>query len=810
MYKKIILLASIFVFGAASAFAAPVKDTGDPSERVCNPASYTDLGNGIVRDNVTGLEWVQDGNLIASRNPEFDNDVDTFGSMAGDGRVTWQHALDYVGLLNNGTFIDYNDWRLSTIKELATLVDSSIPFPGPTIDTDFFPGTVSSSYWASTVVASTPSLAWDIDFRNNGYVGAGQKFYNQYVRVVRGGSYGSSNDFVINGDGTVTDLGTGLMWQQCNYGQTWNGSECTGSAATQSWFQSVERINGLNDIEHLGFDDWRLPTRNELQSLVDYSYYGPATLLPDTASDYYWSSTSVAGDSERAWIVLFSNGWSATTNKNDADHYVRPVRGGLCRSLGDGCVNDSDCEEGYECVNSSCEIIDDFPVIGDGPYLTAGSWPVLPQSYDSAFALDQNYGVLWTFSDDYAACAGACTHAAEYQIAGDDEWSWTALTVRTDPDGVNYAYVELPVEQLQHRTTYALRFSVTDCKGQTTNSDTYYFRVAFYDNPPVIGDGPFLAAGSWPVLPTSSSRAFALNRNYSVLWTFGDDYASCTGPCTHRARYRKVGDTVWTWLPVNTEQRLAWTELPIDAMDNGTYQFRFDVRDCAGQITYSKYYYFKDTTRCCEFSTRVASTTDDGMERQSNGEIRLCSALNTLTMLDLDLGTDDDTYPNAYSACSRQTMLTAMRFTNVGVPPEIDGVPVTVRNAYIEFTARTNNGNTVFRRAALTLAITAEAADNPVTLGTTAYNISGRPETTASVIWNVPGGSFLEEWDSGQTYTSPDLTPIVQELISRPGWQSGNAMLFKIDWIDGNGGRTAHSFDSSAYMAPRLVIEYEP
>ena len=55
---------------------APVKvlDTGDPNERVCNPKSYNDLGNGIVRDNVTGLEWVQDGNLMATRNPEFDSD----------------------------------------------------------------------------------------------------------------------------------------------------------------------------------------------------------------------------------------------------------------------------------------------------------------------------------------------------------------------------------------------------------------------------------------------------------------------------------------------------------------------------------------------------------------------------------------------------------------------------------------------------------------------------------------------------------------------------------------------------------------
>lgn len=86
--------------------AYPVPDTGqtanytstwgEDSDYTINPHSYSDLGNGIVRDNVTGLEWVRDGNLIASRDPEFDQD-----NTVGDGRVTWQHALDYVAQLNS-------------------------------------------------------------------------------------------------------------------------------------------------------------------------------------------------------------------------------------------------------------------------------------------------------------------------------------------------------------------------------------------------------------------------------------------------------------------------------------------------------------------------------------------------------------------------------------------------------------------------------------------------------------------------------------------------------------------------------------
>ena len=106
-----------------------------------------------------------------------------------------------------------------------------------------------------------------------------------------------------------------------------------------------------------------------------------------------------------------------------------------------------------------------------------------------------------------------------------------------------------------------------------------------------------MAAGTWPALPTASSRAFVLDQNYNVLWTFSDDYASCAGLCTHRARYRKVGDTAWTWITVSadpTGKKYAYTELPVVGLAAGTYQFYFDVRDCAGQRTYApKVYYFK-------------------------------------------------------------------------------------------------------------------------------------------------------------------------------------------------------------------------
>jgi len=101
----------------------------------------------MVRDNVTGLIWevkTDDGSI---------NDKDN--------TYDWQDAQDvFIATLNSQNFGGYNDWRLPTIKELSTLVDSSIPNPGPTVNTDYFPNTVSSYYWSSTTCASSTGDAW--------------------------------------------------------------------------------------------------------------------------------------------------------------------------------------------------------------------------------------------------------------------------------------------------------------------------------------------------------------------------------------------------------------------------------------------------------------------------------------------------------------------------------------------------------------------------------------------------------------------------------------------------------------------------
>jgi hypothetical protein len=309
-------------------FATPVPDTGQTKcysntiEIPCpqsgepfygqdanysiNPPSYTDLGNGVVQDNVTGLMWQQ---------------------ATAPGNYTWQQAIDYSNNLNLG---GYNDWRLPTVKELLSIVDYSRS--NPAIDTTYFPDTQAFRnyfYWSSTTPQSGGANA--VHF-STGEVHAYyfDNFFGCYVRAVRGEQ--SNNNFIDNGNGTVTDTDTGLMWQQ----ETAQGS--------YNWEQALACCEGLTLG---GYNDWRLPTVKELLSIVDYSRY-PAiytTYFPDTVVDnYYLSSTTSRAATDgtaAAWLVTPDHGEVVGYYKSSYFR-VRAVRGELGSST-TTTVCDADC-----------------------------------------------------------------------------------------------------------------------------------------------------------------------------------------------------------------------------------------------------------------------------------------------------------------------------------------------------------------------------------------------------------------------------------------------------------------------------------
>lgn len=136
----------------------------------------------------------------------------------------------------------------------------------------------------------------------------------------------TSAALVDNGDGTVSDTETGLMWQQAE-------------AGAMNWQSALSYCEDLV-LPTGGYDDWRLPDRNELQSLVDYSRYNPCldkTYFPGVLSSYYWSSTTNASYTSSAWLVYFSHGVVNHYGKSGSV-YVRAVRSGQSGPLDDSAI----------------------------------------------------------------------------------------------------------------------------------------------------------------------------------------------------------------------------------------------------------------------------------------------------------------------------------------------------------------------------------------------------------------------------------------------------------------------------------------
>ena len=133
-----------------------------------------------------------------------------------------------------------------------------------------------------------------------------------------------------------------------------------------------------------------------------------------------------------------------------------------------------------------------------------------------------------------------------------------------------------------------------------------------------------------------------------------------------------------------------------------------------------------------------------------------------------------------------------LRFSKVPIPQG-----ATIDRAYIQFKVdETNSGDT-------SLTIAGEDRDNASSFSATHQNISSRTRTSVSVSWSPPA------WDSvgkaGPKQCSPNIASIVQTLVSRLGWSSGNAMAFI---ITGTGERTAESYDGDQAGAPTLHVEY--
>lgn len=257
---------------------------------------YQDNGDGTITDQISGLMWQADPGDKMSFN-EAAAGADSF-ELAG-----------------------YDDWRLPTVKELYSLISFSGEDPSgetgddtsgltPFIDTQYFSfeyGDTSSgqriidSQWVTSSIYESTVMGGEECYFGVNFADGRIKCYptknspsGYFVIYVRNsGSYGENN-FADNGDSTITDNATGLVWQQNDSGEgmVWGDA--------LAYCENLE----LGDRE-----DWRLPNAKELQSIVDYSR------CPDTTSsaaiDPVFSVTSIVNEADQTDYPFF---WTGTNH----------------------------------------------------------------------------------------------------------------------------------------------------------------------------------------------------------------------------------------------------------------------------------------------------------------------------------------------------------------------------------------------------------------------------------------------------------------------------------------------------------------
>lgn len=171
----------------------------------------------------------------------------------------------------------------------------------------------------------------------------------------------------------------------------------------------------------------------------------------------------------------------------------------------------------------------------------------------------------------------------------------------------------------------------------------------------------------------------------------------------------------------------------------------------------------------------VTSSSDDAEQAGVGGSTNTGSS-------DLELIEDGSTQ-----------QIVGIRFNGIAVPKG-----ATIIAAYVQF--KVDEATT----AATNLTIQGQAIDTAPTFASAVNNITARGRTTASVAWNnVPGWSTVGA--AGAEQKTPNIGPVIQEIVNRDGWVSGNSLALI---ITGNGKRTAEAFDGDQAGAPRLLIDY--
>jgi len=281
---------------------------GQDAQYAGNAPSYRDNGDGTVTDLNTGLMWQSDPGR----------------------KMTFKQAVAGASRCKLG---GYGDWRLPTIKELYSLILFSGTDPDPMsrsssrqkpfIDTKYFKfrygdpsrgeRIIDSQFATCTKYVSTTmrgdETMFGVNFADGRIKGYGMSSPRTggdktfHVLYVRGNTRYGANALKDNGDGTVTDQATGLMWMKADSGALKAGRNKDGKLNWQ------EALKWAESLEYAGHKDWRLPNVKELQSIVDYTR-SPATTKSAAIDPLFQASSFIAEGGKEDFPCY----WSGTTH----------------------------------------------------------------------------------------------------------------------------------------------------------------------------------------------------------------------------------------------------------------------------------------------------------------------------------------------------------------------------------------------------------------------------------------------------------------------------------------------------------------
>jgi hypothetical protein len=273
---------------------------GEDSDYTINTPSYTDNGNGTITDNVTGLMW---------QKQDDEEQAYSWYHATGTPHPTFNPDSFFINVCGSLTLAGYTDWRLPTRGEMMNMAYYETE---PAIDTTYFPVTKINAYWTSTPDAFDQSFAWLMAYGGS-VQRADKQRKRENVRCVRGRKT-KEKSYTNNNDGTITDDGTGLIWQQTD-------------DEPLSWEASLTYCENLTISR---YNDWRLPNIKELNSIVDVTKK-PAAIDTEYFGSWnapYWTSTTNPGILYPGkWYVDFNDGLTFTAIKYEFA-FVRCVRGG--------------------------------------------------------------------------------------------------------------------------------------------------------------------------------------------------------------------------------------------------------------------------------------------------------------------------------------------------------------------------------------------------------------------------------------------------------------------------------------------------